>query len=563
MIRIRKITAILAATLMAFTTIACRQASAPSPEPTTSGGTDKLTSYYATLASLQDVVSGLQEDATIIMTGTVTASDITTISNIIYDYNSNTPQQHNITLNLKNVTGLYSIPDNGFYLCSRLQALVLPDTVTSIGDSAFMYCSRLRTINIPDSVTTIGNQAFYECYNLTTINIPALVTSIGSLAFYECDGLTKITVDSNNQNYCNDQYGVLFDKNKETLIKYPPKREGDYTIPNTVKTVSVYAFHNCRNLTGITFPTILTSIGNYAFYNCSKLTTVVIPNNITTINQGTFSSCSGLTSVTLPGSLLSIRDLAFYSCSKLPDISIPATVTNIGSYAFNGCKSFTTISIPASVTTIGNGVFNSCDALTAISVDSNNQDYVNDENGVLYNKGKTTLMKCPDTKTGSYTIPTTVSSIDAYAFYYCKGLTNITVPASVTNIGNYAFAYCQGLTNLSIPGALTAISYETFSGCTGLTSFTIPDTVTQIGNSAFYGCSSLTDITIPALVTKIGCGTFCDCTNLTAITFTNTSNWKVTTDYNYTGGETAVLTDPATNATNFKTTNCWYYWYKE
>jgi hypothetical protein len=50
--------------------------------------------------------------------------------------------------------------------------------------------------------------------------------------------------------------------------------------------------------------------------------------------------------------------------------------------------------------------------------------------------------------TGSYTIPTSVTSIGNSAFYGCVALNAVTIPSSVTTIGDYAFADCTGLTGV-------------------------------------------------------------------------------------------------------------------
>ena len=92
--------------------------------------------------------------------------------------------------------------------------------VTSIGSNAFGEFKSLTGINIPASVTSIGAYAFSECSSLTSIEIPASVTSIGEDAFCECSKLTDINVNNNNQNYASED-GVLFNKEKTTLISYP------------------------------------------------------------------------------------------------------------------------------------------------------------------------------------------------------------------------------------------------------------------------------------------------------------------------------------------------------
>jgi hypothetical protein len=80
-------------------------------------------------------------------------------------------------------------------------------------------------------------------------------------------------------------------------------------------------------------------------------------------------------------------------------------------------------------------------------VDANNPNY-SSKDGLLFDKNQTTLIQCPISKTGSYTIPSSVISIGDYAFWNCSHLTSIAIPSSVTFIGEGAFASCFGLTSI-------------------------------------------------------------------------------------------------------------------
>ena len=396
----------------------------------------------------------------------------------------------------------------------NIKNVIINNGVTSIGNFAFSDCTSLTNITIPNSVTSIGDYAFYGCENLINITIPNSVTSIGNFAFCMCTSLTSINVDSNNEKYMSDN-GVLYTKDKKTLIQYPSKKEkteyiilqgttsiGNYafhyctnltniTIPNSVTSIGDDAFYICTNLINITIPNSVTSIGYRAFYLCKSLTNITIPDGVISIKNQTFYCCESLTRLIIPSSVISIGDYAFHYCTNLTNITIPNSVTSIGDNAFYGCENLINITIPNSVTSIGNDVFNGCISLTSINVDSNNEKYMSD-NGVLYTKDKKILIQYPGKKEGTeYLILQGVESIEDYAFWGCGNLTNIIIPNGVTSIGYSAFYRCTSLTNITIPNSVTSIGDFAFNECTSLTNIAIPDSVTSIGDHAFYKCDSL------------------------------------------------------------------------
>ena len=166
-----------------------------------------------------------------------------------------------------------SIGGGAFYKCGSLTSVTIPDSVTSIGDSAFFYCTSLTSVTIPDSVTSIGNRAFDYCTSLTSVTIPDSVTSIGVGAFALCTSLTGIWVAEGNSYYASDASGVLFNKDKITLVQCPGTFR-EYTIPDSVTSIVGYAFDGCVSLTSVTIPDSVTSIGERAFDGCTSLTDV-------------------------------------------------------------------------------------------------------------------------------------------------------------------------------------------------------------------------------------------------------------------------------------------------
>ena len=285
------------------------------------------------------------------------------------------------------------------------------------------YSYNVKSVLILSGVTYIGDFAFSVLNHLMSVVISDSVASIGHQCFFSCDSLTGIWVNEGNIYYSNSADGVLFNKDKTTLIQCPGAFKA-YTIPDSV-----------------------TSIGEDAFASCESLTSVIIPDS----------------------------------------------VTSIGRYAFDACDSLTSVMIPDSVTSIGKDAFLFCDSLTGIWVSEGNNDYSSDASGVLFNKAKTTLIRCPGTFK-AYAIPDSVTSIGADAFEGCSSLTRVTIPSSVTSIGERAFEDCSSLTSVTIPSSVISIGIRAFNSCSSLTSVTIPDSVTSIGSSAFEDCTSLTDV---------------------------------------------------------------------
>jgi len=469
-----------------------------------------------------------------------------------------------------------AIGEAAFENCGHLTSITLPNSLISIGKYAFKNCVELSSIILPNSLTSIGKSAFTWCFELTSITLPKSLSSIGRAVFFDCRSLTNIEVDGDNQSFSSTD-GILYDKSQTTLICYPAKKAGDFTMPNSVSTIEDCAFF----------------------------------------------SCTGLTSITLSNSLTSIKDQAFCDCTGLTSITLPNTLSTIGYYAFQGCTGLSSITLPNSLTSLGQSVFKGCTSLTCIEVDGDNQSFSSID-GLLYDKSQTTLLCCPEAKTGDITLPNSVTRIECGAFDGCTGLSSITLPSSLTTIVVGSFTGCSGLTsitslavtppqctsdyvfrdgidlqnctlyvpeksisayqqskgwsvfdhiepvpdpnkfevngifyritdhtakevevtyeklydqptpsytgNLEIPTSVsfneeqytvTAIGEYAFYRCTGLTSITLPASLTSIGSLAFNGCTAITSITLPESLTTIGSYAFMDCTGLTSIVIPN------------------------------------------
>ena len=176
--------------------------------------------------------------------------------------------------------------------CSSLTSITIPEGVTSIGSYAFYDCSSLTNITIPNSVTSIWDNCFEDCSSLTSITIPEGVTSIGHGVFNSCGNLTSINVSENNKNYCSVD-GVLFNKDKTEIIKYPEGKDGaSYKIPEGVTRIENSAFNQCNNLTSLTISNGVINIADYAFYSCESFEKILCLGDAPKLGSKSFDGCS-------------------------------------------------------------------------------------------------------------------------------------------------------------------------------------------------------------------------------------------------------------------------------
>ena len=303
------------------------------------------------------------------------------------------------------------------------------------------YSGKDTDITIPDAingkkVTELGVNAVSYYSRIKEINIPQSVRKINF-----SDSFGNIAFyDSNlidiNVSEGNSSYasrdGILYNKEKTKLLRCPPGKEGMINIPEGVEKIAEYAFMGCGRLTSINIPEGVKEIGTKAFTYCSNLTEINIPESI-----------------------------------KIIDFSYSRE----------------------------HGIFSGCSNLENINVDEGNNIYASQE-GIIYNKEKTKLLKCPEGKKGSINILEGVNEIGRNAFDVCSSITEINIPDGVTKIDEFAFSSCGSLTEIDLPEKLTEISAYIFYFCMNLKRINIPEGVTKIDLNAFYGCNNLSEINI-------------------------------------------------------------------
>ncbi len=255
--------------------------------------------------------------------------------------------------------GAYEIPQGtviidsrAFYGATKLEAVIMPDSVKHLLDYGFYECSSLCEIRISNQLLTVGIAAFYKCTSLDGVRLPDSVTSIGHSVFEDCKSLTEFTMPSQITNvpssmfqYCRALEKVTLHENIESIgdsAFHSCIALTEITLPSGLTSIGMSAFSFCYGITELKLPSSLETLGSSAFYHCDGITELVLPPLLKEIPSGAFGDCSSLTQVVLPEKLESIKNTAF-SYTSIEDIFIPASVTEIGSQAFNKCANLRTV----------------------------------------------------------------------------------------------------------------------------------------------------------------------------------------------------------------------------
>lgn len=212
---------------------------------------------------------------------------------------------------------------------------------------------------------------------------------------------------------------------------------------------------------------------------------------------------------------------------------IPEGIETIDNMALTGaCGKTKTIILPSTLEKIYRHAFYFPLCVERIIVSDDNPYFSSDEDGVLFSKDKSVLIRYPIGKLDDcYEIPPTVTEIAAFAFAQTK-VKFLTATKSVSTIGEQAFQYsqlisadfsetkievlpkecfwcCSNLINISLPKRLKSIGIKCFCQC-GFEQINLPDTITKIEKYSFVS-SKLKSIVLPRDLKTIRMGVFQDC----------------------------------------------------
>lgn len=368
--------------------------------------------------------------------------------------------------------------------------VIISKGITEIGKASFNGANKITGVEIPDSVTLISDYAFQYCKSLTKIEIPGTVKKIGNWwgnvngqIFNGCSNLKEVILEEGIEEIS----GRAFDscsKVKEWKLPKSLKRIGpcafrnisveEFNIPENVESIAA-TFISSSNLSRINVDSnnkYFTSVDGILFDKDSTRlikypenrdgNSYEVPNTVKTIDANAFISCKNLQTIVIADSVEKIGDSAFFDGSKLKTINLGGGITNISNKPFYGAWN-----------------------LTNINVITENDKYES-ENGILFNKGKTILIKYPPAIINGevYEIPNTVVEIGPQSFYRSQ-IKNVIIPSSVKKIGSESFFACYNLEEVNLPEGLERIEWRALYGCHKIKTIVVPSSVTFIDGGAF------------------------------------------------------------------------------
>ena len=200
-----------------------------------------------------------------------------------------------------------------------IKSVTIPLSVTEIGESAFELCENLVKVQLPSSLKKIEALAFSECTSLSDVNIPLDIEEINAHAFFDCrikevtlgpkfdvlgllafggynNLVSSFNVSKDNKRFSSVD-GVLYNKDKTTLIMYPQRKYVDCFTPlSSVNKIYDYAFTSLgvfgedKKLLTIKLNDEVKTKGSIAFFEDIYGVNLYLPSNVEEIGEKAFDS---------------------------------------------------------------------------------------------------------------------------------------------------------------------------------------------------------------------------------------------------------------------------------
>lgn len=304
-----------------------------------------------------------------------------------------------------------------------------------------------RTYIIPDGTKGLADYAFANSH-LEVVFFPKSLIGINIHTF--CKSKIAYIVISEENEIFSSIDNVIFSKDKETLVYYPPANtSSEYHIPDGTKNIVFSCFCDCEptksNLKKIFLPKSVKNIEE-SFCFCESIESIEVDKQ-----NETFSSVDGA---------LFTKDYSTLLCLprgfKGRSYSVPYGVKFIAKYAFNG--DLEQIYLPSSFIDFEQSEMYDYKFIRVkypLNIDKWNIAYESLD-GVLFLKSNVLgrpgeLIAYPSEKiSSSYYVPEGTYSITAFAFIYNNYVNEIHLPKTLKKINIPAFFCCWKLSSINV-----------------------------------------------------------------------------------------------------------------
>ena len=157
--------------------------------------------------------------------------------------------------------------------------------------------------------------------------------------------------------------------------------------------------------------------------------------------------------------------------------------------------------------------------------------------GVEYSEDRLTLLKCPTSLEGSYTVSPMANTIAPKSFDGCTNLTSIVLPTSLISIEANAFDNCNELKEIHYDGTIDGwlainnncilqYEYDLYINDELLKNVVIEGNIKEVKPYTFFNCHSIQHVLIRDGIERIGAKAFGRCNSLKRISIPNTADLK-------------------------------------
>ncbi len=194
-----------------------------------------------------------------------------------------------------------TISNNAFKCCFSMQEVSFAENIQLdyLGMEAFGYNYDLTEIDLPESLTEMSGTTF-DYSGLTCLYIPENLTTINPQLFSHMKNVTEFTVDPDNPAYSSLD-GVLYNKNRTILYRYPAAREQDaFFTPDSVQFVEGAAFAYTTGVETVYFSDNVLGFASNLFMYSKSASLVRFPEALYSLPNQCFVACMSLRTLLLP-----------------------------------------------------------------------------------------------------------------------------------------------------------------------------------------------------------------------------------------------------------------------